>query len=247
MKLAGRLYWITYQMNRHHWMGAPLDRWGMVALVILAGLFAIRWLPGGTAGVIVCATLLVVLVLLRSVASRRFYLVFAPESEPARRRPDAAMMNPADMLKLRATGRFEVEGRSQDFTELLAYFRSFETREHAVMAICPPASFLGIGSWPAHEIGMWYMFFKHKEILRIDPGELEFGSSLRPALQIQVRREIPPSTSPLDVWGGYRSGGRTKPKYEDATIFLSFDSPEDRAIVFDDLTADAVALKQEAV
>ncbi|HRX03893.1 MAG TPA: hypothetical protein P5148_12160, partial [Anaerolineae bacterium] len=59
--------------------------------------------------------------------------------------------------------------------------------------------------------------------------------------------EIPPTTSPLDVWGGYRSGGRTKPKYEDATIFLSFDSPEDRAIVFDDLTADAVALKQEAV
>ncbi len=242
MKFAGRLFWISYQVNRHHWMGAPMDRWGMIALLILAGLFAIRWLPGGSVGVLVCAVLLGMLLLLRSVASRHSYLIFAPEGEPARHRPDAAMMNPADMLKLRATGRFEVEGRTQDFTELLAYFRSFETREHAVMAICPPASFLGVGAWPGHEIGMWYMFFKHKEIRRIDPGLLEFGGYRRPGLRIQVRQEIPPSTSPLDVWGGYRSGGRTKPKYEDATLFLSFDSLEDRARVLDDLTADALAL-----
>lgn len=242
MKIAPRLFWISYQVNRHHWMGAPMGRWGMVALVILAGLFAIRWLPGGSAGVLVCAALLGVLLLLRSVASRHFYLVFAAESEPARRRPGAVMLDPADMLKLRATGRFEVEGRTQEFTELLAYFRSFETRERAVMAICPPASFLGVGTWPDHEIGMWYMFFKHKEIRRIVSGELEFGSSCRPALRIEVRREIPPSTSPLDVWGGYRSGGRTKPKYEDATIFLSFDSLDDRARVLDDLTVDAAAL-----
>lgn len=242
MKFASRVFWISYQVNRHHWMGAPMDRWGIVALLILAGLFAIRWLPGGAVGVLVCALLLGVLLLLRSVAARHFFLVFAAEGEPSRRRPDAAMMNPADMLKLRATGRFEVEGRTQNFTELLAYFRSFETREHAIMAICPPASFMGVGAWPGHEIGMWYMFFKHKEIQRIDPGELEFGRNCRPALRIEVRREIPPSTSPLDVWGGYRSGGRTKSKYEDATLFLSFDSLDDRARVLADLTADALAL-----
>ena len=242
MNLTARLFWISYQVNRHHWMGAPLDRWGMVALIILAGLFAIRWLPGGVAGVAVCGVLLILLLLLRSVASRRFYMVFTAEGEPVQHRVDAARMDPADKLLLRATGRFEVEGKRQDFTELLAYFRSFETREHAIMAICPPASFLGIGTWPEHEIGMWYMFFKHSEIRQILPGELVFGTTHRPALRVKVSREIPQETSPLDVWGGYRSGRRAKLKYEDATLYLSFDSPADQSIVLADLLADAATL-----
>ncbi len=243
MTLTGRLFWISYQVNRHHWMGAPLDRWGMVGLVILAGLFAIGWLPGGVVGVAVCGVLLVALWLLRSVASRRFYVVFKTEGGPARRRPDDAVLDPNDKLLLRATGRFEVEGKNQDFTELLAYFRSFETREHAVMAICPPSSFLGVGMWPDHEIGMWYMFFKDSEIEQILPGALAFGPAHRPALQVDVRREIQQETSPLDVWGGYRSGQRAKPKYEDATIFLSFDSSADRERVLVNLTSDAAALQ----
>lgn len=239
MNLTGRLFWISYQANRHRWMGAPLDRWGMIGLVLLAGLFAIRWLPG----VVVCAVLLAALLLLRSLAARRFCVVFKAEGVPASRRPDGAVLNPSDKLLLRATGRFAVEGKSQDFTELLAYFRSFETREHAVMAICPPARFLGIGAWPEDEIGMWYMFFKHNEIQQILPGLLAFGPSRRPALRIEVRREIPPKTSPLDVWGGYRSGPRTRPQYEDATILLSFDSSADRDRVLADLTFDAIALR----
>lgn len=242
MTFAGKLYWLSYQVNRHHWMGAPLDRWAAVGLVMLAGLFAIRWLPGGAVGVALCALLLAALLLLRRLAARRYFQVFVAEGEPARRRPAAAMLDPADKLLLRATGGFEVEGRNRDFTELLAYFRSFETREHAVMAICPPSSFVGIGAWPGHEIGMWYMFFKNTEIQRIVPGQVEFGRANRPALRIDVRREIPPATSPLDVWGGYRSGGRTKPRFENATLYLSFDSPADRERVLADLLADATAL-----
>ncbi|MEZ4770740.1 MAG: hypothetical protein R2844_20265 [Caldilineales bacterium] len=242
MNLTGRLFWISYQVSRHHWMGAPMDRWGMVGLIILAGLFAIRWLPGGAAGVAVCGLLLAALLLLRSLASRRFYVIFEAEGGSVGRRADAVMLDPSDKLMLRATGRFEVEGKNQEFTELLAYFRSFETREHAVMAICPPSRFLEVGGWPDHEIGMWYMFFKHNEIRQILPGALAFGRSHRPALRIDVRREIPQETSPLDVWGGYRTGKRAKPKYEDATLYLSFNSPEDRACVLADLVADASAL-----
>ena len=243
MNLTGRLFWISYQLNRHRWIGAPLDRWGMVGLALLVGLFAIGLLPGGVAGVAGCGVLLAALLLLRFVASRRFWVVFKAEESPVGRRPNGAVLNPNDKLLLRATGRFEVEGKSQDFTELLAYFRSFETREHAVMAIRPHAGFLGIGVWPEHEIGMWYMFFKHSEIQQILPGALAFGPARRPALRIEVRREMPQKTSPLDVWGGYRSGQRAKPKYEDATIFLSFDSSADRDRVLADLTADAAALQ----
>lgn len=242
MTLAVRLFWISYQAHRHHWMGAPLDRWGAVGLVVLAGLAAIRWLPGGALVVGVCGALLAALLLLQSLATRRYHMVFHPEETPVRLQPGAARLEPADKLLLRASGRFEVEGKSQQFTELLAYFRSFETREHAVMAICPPSSFAGLGTWPDHEIGMWYIFFKAGEIQRIVQGELWFGRARRPALQIAVRQEIPQETSPLDVWGGYRSGQRTKPKFQDATIFLSFESLADRERVLCDLAADATAL-----
>lgn len=219
-----------------------MNRWGALGLLILAGLMAIRWLPGGVAGVAVCGALLLALLTLRWLARRRNFLLFRADGAPARPRPGSAMLDPADKLLLRASGLFGVESKSQQFTELLAYFRSFETREHAVMAICPPSAFAGLGTWPDHEIGMWYIFFKSKEIQRITPGELWFGSAHRLALQIDVRQEIPQETSPLDVWGGYRTKERAKPKYQDATILLSFDSEDDRARVLADLVSDASAL-----
>jgi hypothetical protein len=244
VNLAGRLYWLSHQANRHHWMGAPLDRWGAFLLVVLAGLVAARWLPGGWPAVAACAALLLALLLLRAVASRRLYLVFSAQVQPVRHNPRGAKLDPGDKLLLRASGRFEVEGKSQRFTELLAYYRSFETREHVLMAICPPSSFLGVASWPEHEIGMWYIFFKNTEIQRLTPGELCFGRARRPAVQVDVRQELPQQTSPLDVWGGYRSGKRAEPRYQQQTIYLSFEDLEDRERVLNDLAADATALSR---
>ena len=110
------------------------------------------------------------------------------------------------------------------------------------MAIAPPSLFLAIGRWPDHEIGMWYMFFKNSELRQVQPGHLCFGTRERLALQLQLERTVLPETSPLDVWGGYRSG-KTKPKTRRHTIYLSFDTPEDRQTVMDDLLADASSLK----
>jgi len=147
------------------------------------------------------------------------------------------------LMLLRATGQFEVEGKEQDFTELQAYFRTFATREHAVMAIVPPSQLLLFANWPDHEIGMWYIFFKNTDLRRIEPGKLYFGSRPRPALRLSLEQEVLPETSPLDVWGGYRSG-QPKIKKVKRTIYLSFDTAEERQRVLADLMADATEVEQ---
>lgn len=239
--MLGYLLQVSHHLHKHEWSAAPLDRWIAVMLVILAGLMATRWLPGGVTGVATCGVLLLALWLFQSWAGRRYYILFRQEPPPARHTPGSPILDPMDKLLIRATGLFEVEGKEQTFSELQAYFRSFETREHAVMALAPPSSFLLLGGWPDHEIGMWYMFFKNQDLRRIDPGTLRFGARERPALRLQIEQEIPQETSPLDVWGGYRSG-KPRRKLRRSTIYLSFDTPEDRQRVLANLTADAKSL-----
>jgi hypothetical protein len=242
MRLVALLFRVSYQLRHHEWAGVSLERWAMFGLLIAAGLFAVGVLPGGLAGVVSCGIFLVAVIVIASLAARRQFVVF--KEEPASELPHAAgsALDPADKLLLRATGLFEVEGKEARFADLLAYFRSFQTREHAVMAIVPPSKMLLVGSWPDSEVGMWYLFFKANEIRRIRPGLLSFGWHSRPALLIDVEQVIPPPTSPLDVWGGYRSGNQ-KPKVRRQVFYLSFDSPSDRQTVLGDLLADATPLR----
>jgi hypothetical protein len=237
----GSLYKASYQLHRHEWGGAPLDRWLAVGLVILAGLFAVGLVPGGLAGVILCAVLLVALLLVQTVAGRTDYVLFHPDGSPALLDPSAPTLSPADKLPLNATGPFEVEDKQQDFTEVPAYYRSFQTREHAVMALVPPSRLILMASRPKAEIGMWYMFFKNQELRRIEPGTLRFGSQQRPALRLEVEKPIAARTTAADVFGLTR-GGNSSPKTRRHVLHLSFDTSAECQKVLADLTADASAL-----
>lgn len=238
MRLVALLFKASYQLRHHEWAGVPLDRMAMLLLLIVAGLIAVGLLPGRLAGVVGCGVLLLAMIVVTDLATRRRFVVFEQESQGVQRPLQAPRLQPMDKLLLRATGLFEVEGKEARFTDLLAYYRSFQTREHAVMAIVPPSKALLIGRWPDDQIGMWYIFFKSKEIQRIQPGQLSFGWQTRPALLVAVEQIIPAPTSPLDVWGGYRSGNQ-KPKVRKQIFYLTFDSPSDRQTVLNDLLADA--------
>lgn len=241
MNMAAQLLKLSHHLRHHRWFGAPLDRWTIVIVVVIALLMAVRLLPGGVPGIVACGLLLVALLLVQRWAARRNYVVFTAEPPPTHHSPAAPTMEPADKLLLRATGIFEVQKKVQRFTELLAYFRSFETREHVVMAIVPPSTYLRIGKWPEDEIGMWYIFFKNQEIQRIDVGQLSYGANRRPALRLALEQEILPETSPLEVWGGYPTG-KPKIKLRRQAIYLSFDNEADRQKVLLDLVADAAKL-----
>jgi hypothetical protein len=241
MNALGLVYKASYQLHRHEWGGAPLDRWLAIGLVILAGLGATGLVPGGLATVILCAASLVLLLSLQAIASRHSYVLFRAEGSPALQDPAAPRLNPAEKLPLHATGLFEVEDKQRAFTELSAFYRSFQTREHAVMALVPPSRLLVLASRPEREIGMWYMFFKSRELRRIEPGTLLFGTEERPALRLEVERPVPARTTTADVFGINR-GDKGKSKTQRETLYLSFDSSADCEKVMSDLAADATAL-----
>ena len=238
MRILALLFRASYQLRHHECLGVPLDRWAMLLLLIAAGLFAIGVLPGQLTGVVMCGVVVVALIASITWAGRRQFVVFEQESLVSDNSTHAPILQPMDKLLVRATGLFEVEGKEGRFTDLMAYYRSLQTREHAVMAIVPPSKILVVGKWPEYQIGMWYIFFSGREIRRIQPGQLSFGWQTRPALLIDLDQVIPPPTSPLDVWGGYRSGTQ-KPKIRRQTIYLSFDTSADRQTILSDLLAEA--------
>lgn len=241
MTILGILLKASYQLRRHLWAGLALDRWLAVLLVMTAGLMATGLIPGGAAGIVTCAVLLVSFLALRIWAGKHRYLAFYPIASDLPANPHPIPLSPNDKLPVRATGLFEVEGKEQAFTELQAYLRSFQTREHAVMAIVPPSRLLLIGQWPQADIGMWYIFFKGTELRGITAGDSYFGCRPRPALRLAVEQTLPPKSSPLEAWGIVHSD-KPKLRVRQQVIYLSFENAEVRDRILANLRADASGL-----
>jgi len=214
------LFKASYVLRRYEVMGAPAQRWIVILLLLAALLMAIGLLPGGLVGGL--TGLLLALALL------------AGQPTPA-----AAPISPAEKLLVRATGLFEVEGKAQRFTELPAFYRSFSTREQAIMAVLAPSRRLaGLANWPEDELGMWYIFVKHDELRAVQPGVLRFGRSRRPALRLLVEQVLPDKNAVMDAWGLQWGKDKSKPATRQQTIYLSFDGEAERARVMEDLLLD---------
>lgn len=220
MIVRGVLFKLCYQLRGHRWNGWPLDYWLSLALVLVAGLALLRVIPGYKATACAAAVGFLLLWGVLFWARRSQYVVFLAE-DSSDNPGTPAPLRPSDKIKLRATGHFEVEGKEHAFTELLAYFRTFATREHAAMAIVPPSRFLLLGTWPQREVGMWYIFIRPEQILSLTPGTLYFGRHPRPALGVAYQQEGKPRTA-----------------------YLSFDTPADRRRVWADLQKDASVATQ---
>ncbi|MCS6845047.1 MAG: hypothetical protein NZ528_12115 [Caldilineales bacterium] len=243
MALVGILLKATYRLRRHLWGGLSFDRWLALALVLVAVAMALRLLPGGPTGALVCLAAVGFLLLFDRWASGRSYVLFRRRPLPIDPDGDHAMLSPADKVAVRATGIFEVGEKVQPFTDLEGYFRSFQTREHAVMAKVPPSRLL-MAEWPREDYGMWYIFFKNKELRRIEAGDLYFGAHRRPALRLRVEQTLPYKPSPLEAWG-VPPKERPKPKVRKQTVHLAFDSAEERNRVLANLLADAGSVNGE--
>jgi hypothetical protein len=168
-----------------------------------------------------------VLLILRGWAQSRSYVVFTPQ--PGLIAPDAAALPPSDKVPVRATGRFEVEGRPGFFADLMAYWRTFASREHAVMAIAHESRFLSVGSRPAQDLGMWYAFFRPETVDAVTAGSLAFGSRAGPALRVAYRHAPAPSDD------GQR---RAQSKPVRTVLYLACEDEEARGRIWADLMAD---------
>ncbi|MGC8780985.1 MAG: hypothetical protein ACP5UQ_08990 [Anaerolineae bacterium] len=222
---------LAYQLQHHHLGEWALDRWGVATALLVAGAIVLRWIARGRPALpawhwLVLVSILFVafgLLYLRRWAGRRMYVQFT--ADPLLATPAPQPLAASDKVPVRATAYFEVEGKAHFFADLMAYWRTFNTREHAIMAIVHRSRFLLLGAVPERLVGMWYVFFKPEMIAEIVPGVVAFGAAQRPALRVAYR----PTTA-------VRSRKQSRPQTQ--IVYLGFAGETDRAQVWADLLAD---------
>jgi hypothetical protein len=148
-------------------LAALIARWPRIELALLLGL---AWL---------------LYVLLLAWAGRRRFAHFvplAPSDVPPE--PGLPPLDKAERVPIRACGWFSVQGKERRLADIEADYESVGTREHIILGRLRPSRFLGLGRWPAEELGWWYIFFQPAMIRRLRVGHLCFGARPRLALQV---------------------------------------------------------------
>ena len=217
--LCGRYFRLLHNLRHHAWGDIPLLALVILLLLLLAPLFYFGVLPGGVALAVSMLVLILLLLLSNWWAKRHFYVVFEA-LESVNVSSSLAALEPKDKVLLRATGEFTVKGETKRFTDLLAYYRTFETREHAIMARKTPSRFLGLGRSRPDLLGMWYIFFMPEHLNAVTRGRLYFGAVPNPALRLDYVH--------------FNKKGKAK----DAVAYLSFETEKSMQQVLADLLLD---------
>ena len=230
--MTARIFELAYQLRLHRVGGWALDRWAVTLALGVSAFILTQWVWRGQPLLpvwhwLILALLLLsgaVVVALRGWAARRSYVVFRPE--PGLVPPLPTPLDPDDKIPLRATGRFEVQGRERIFADLTAYWRTYTSREHAVLAIQHPSRFFLLGHSRDEDAGMWYAFIPPAAIGEVMPGQLRYGRQVRLGLRVVYRRQ-PPARE-----------GKRPPKAVSATVYLAFENDVAREAVWADVLTD---------
>lgn len=177
---------LLYKLGRGHFGGFSLLRW----LWLAGGAAALAWPLGLPGGVWVSGAMVILLAALtaaRVAGARRFFVRFddagaLPDVTPAR-------MPVPEKLPVHVTGLLEVSGRVRPFTWLPGFYRTFATREHALLCQCRERRVLGIAQWPETETGLWYAFVQPDRLRAVRWGALSLGRHARPALAVEYAPE----------------------------------------------------------
>jgi hypothetical protein len=226
LSAIGLGFQIVYRLRRHLWLGWPLSRWLGFLLVVTILWQLIRW-RSLSWQVIVLAVVYLVYVLVLAWTGRQGYVRFtvlsgtgpvADASNPLENEPSPPPpLGAQEMVPVRASGWFSVEGESQYYLDVEADFETVGTREHIVLGRVHSSRFLLFGQWPKYELGWWYIFFEPRMIQDVCLGHLHFG--LRPRLALRVI---------------YAPDAETR-----QTAYLTFDDTVTLRRVWDDLLLDA--------
>jgi hypothetical protein len=219
---SGLILQIAYRLRRHFWGGWPLSRW-LGLLFVVAILWAlIRWRAFPWPAAIPAALYLAYLLVL-AWAGRQHYLQFHALEEGATLLKNPGSLPPLgvqEMVPVRATGWFAVEGQTQYYVDVEADIETVGTREHIVLGRVHPSRFLLLGRWPRYELGWWYIFFQPAMIRDLRLGHLSFGP--RPQRVLRVL---------------YAPDENTQ-----QTVYLSFEDDQALQRMWEDLAKDAAHL-----
>ena len=221
--LAGDAWLLRlYLLSRAHLLAIPLIRWVYILLIGVALAWGLLRLPGGALASALWLVAAAALFLWIRTAQRRTFVRFIPASLSSL--PPTQPLPPAQKRPVYVTGELGVEQKLRAFTALPGFYRTFATREHALLCRVRERRIWGIAAWPEEEIGLWYAFFTPQQIVAIQPGAVIAGRQPLSGLSITYR----PTPRP--------SARRRQPAQ--ATLYLGFVSEEDRSAVLADLLMD---------
>lgn len=215
---------ILYNLSRFTFGGLLLIRCLRWLLLLLVVVWATGLLPGGrwVSGVWLVLLLALEVWLLRW--KRRDFVRFVESPCPT---VQVEALNAKAKIPIHATGLFHVENKRQRYTWLPGFYRTFATREHALLCQVTDRSFLKMGRWPESEIGLWYVFFQPATIQHVRWGKLYFGNHARPALAVTYQPQDNTPKRRQDIHG--------------ETVYLAFQHFEEGALILADLLQDLPA------
>ena len=221
---------LIYHLDRMLLAGAPAVRWIDGLLLLIGVLAAFAFVPGRFLTTGLCLVLFTSFIWLRRHWRSRDYVQFLESAPPA---VTPKPLAPSDSVPIHASGYFTVEEKSERFTWLQGYFRTFATREHAVICLVQPKRFL-LAEWPEKDVGMWYVFFFPKAVRKIRYGTVSYGRVTQTCLAIEHEIHIP------------KRGRFSRERTVQETILLASPAEEDTRQILADLLHDRHAKREGA-
>ena len=230
---------LLYLLSRCEVLGLASITWLNAIFVGIALLWSPGLLPGRwwVVGGVLLAWLAFRLALYQ--LRQRNFVTFSEQARPALPLAqsltlDAAALAAQEKIPVFTTGYFAVERRAQRFTWLPGFYRTFATREHALIAQVAPRSWLGIISWPDLEYGLWYIFFRAESITQVRWGNLHFGRLTQPAIAITCQLTLP-------------TRNRKRPEVtRTETVYIVCQQEQDGQRILADLLYDRPALASQS-
>ncbi len=217
---------LIYHLSRQQLAGLPVIRWLYVLLCLTPLLAALllpmpwRWLAA------LAPLLLIALWLWQWSAQRQNYVHFTPLPPP----PVIPLaLSPSAKLPVYVSGLLAVENKARLFAALPGFYRTFGTREHALLCQARPRRLLKLASWPAEEEGLWYAFFTAAHVHGVQTGAIAFD-----------RRSLPGFA--LDYTPAQPLGPKRRRKPQRLTLYVAFGRQEDFQAALADLSVEPLTI-----
>ena len=162
--------------------------------------------------------------------------VYAPASAPAIApgswcQTEPWPLPPAAKLPVYVSGFLSVDTKVRRFAALPGFYRTFATREHALLCQARPRRFGGLATWPEEEEGLWYAFFYARHVRHLQIGEIAFDRERFQGLRIEYEPD-----RPLD--------GKSKRRYHRITLYIAFPQAADCQAALADLMVEPIPAAQ---
>jgi hypothetical protein len=216
---------VAYLLARRQLLGLPLQRWlyGVVAFLVLVWLLARFPAPGWAVAVGLWAIL--GMWLWARQGRTGHYVRFLPGDLPNAVTPVA--LDADAKLPLYVSGWLTVQNKAQQFAGVPAFYRTFPTREHALLCRVRARTAWGVVEWPPEEVGLWYAFFRPEQIIAVRPGTVQFDQEALPGVVVDYR-----PTDPALL--------KKRRQAQQTTVYLAFPDAMTRNDVLADLLVETI-------